>query len=59
MNLSDQLVIVTYDSVMEGQAPFGNEYVVLIFVCRCKCCCGYENWIDLIGIALLMSYFEY
>ena len=29
-----------------------------IFFCRFKCCCGYENWIDLIGIALLMSCFE-
>ena len=36
-----------------------NEFVVLIFVCRFKCCYGYENWIDLIGITLLMSYSEY
>ena len=59
MNLFDQLVIVIFNLVMRGCAPFGNEYVVLIFVHRFKCCCGYENLIDLVGISLLMSCSKY
>ena len=43
MNLFDQLVIVICNPVMEGQAPFGNECFVLIFVCRLKCCFGQKT----------------
>ena len=40
MNLFDQLVIVICNLVVKGRAPSGNECVVLIFVCRFKCCFG-------------------
>ena len=34
MNFFDQLVIVICDYVMEGWAPFGKGFGVLIIVCR-------------------------
>ena len=43
MNLFDQLVIVICNPVMKGRAPSRNECIVLIFVCRFKCCFGYKT----------------
>ena len=43
MNLFYQLVIVICNPVMKGRAPSGNECVVLIFVCRFKCCFGQKT----------------
>ena len=55
MNLFDQLVIVICDLVMEGSAPSRKKFGVLMIVCCIKFYFGYENWIDLIGTALVMS----
>ena len=51
MNLFDQLVIVICNPAMQGRAPSRNECVVLIFVCRLKCC--FRQKTECIKLALL------